>query len=194
MEPYRYAPLTIISCSTRLVRLLPGNDKAEIRCDIFEFELPHSQRSSQFEALSYVWGDAHDRKRIFIGERYLDITVNLHTALRYLRDPALDRIMWIDAICINQEDLAERSRQVSFMMNTYVAAARVVVWLGEDTSGDQSCFPLFSRIARDHRQNESMERLSVPLRRNASFENLIQSPWFRRVWVSSATLTLAKHH
>ncbi|KAF2449124.1 HET-domain-containing protein [Karstenula rhodostoma CBS 690.94] len=189
MQPYRYTPLPTGSRSTRLVRLLPGSDEAEIRCDIFEFELQYALRSSNFEALSYVWGDVGDRRRIFIEDSCLHVTVNLHTALRYLRDPALDRILWIDAICINQEDLAERSSQVSFMMNIYAAATRVVAWLGEDTSRGESCFTLFKSIARMIRQSQhgrshgSCDDAYQQLAQNNSFISLLQRPWFNRIWI-----------
>lgn len=101
--------------------------------------------------------------------------------------------MWIDAICINQEDLGERSSQVSFMTNIYAAAARVVVWLGKDDNEDQSCFPLFSTIARHRQQNELMEQSLRQLDDNDSFKNLLQSPWFSRVWVSIPSLSGIYH-
>ncbi|KAL5390036.1 hypothetical protein DPSP01_002093 [Paraphaeosphaeria sporulosa] len=196
MGPYRYIPLPTGPRFTRLVRLLPGSGDAEIRCEIFDFKLQRAQQTSNFEALSYVWGDLNDRKRIFIEDSYLDITANLHTALRYLRDSVLERVLWIDAICINQDDLAERSNQVGYMVSIYASAIRVVAWLGEDTSQGESCFTLLKLLARFSRE-ERKGRFHAfhdrgilrdvdtyrQLRQNDSFTFMLQSPWFERIWV-----------
>jgi hypothetical protein len=52
-----------------------------------------------------------------------------------LRDPDLPRVMWIDAVCINQNDLEERGDQVQIMALIYAYAAKVTVWLGEEADG-----------------------------------------------------------
>lgn len=62
-------------------------------------------------------------------EGLLHITENLHAALRHLRDPALERIMWIDAVCIDQNNLDEKGEQVQFMAEIYAKASCVIVWL-----------------------------------------------------------------
>ncbi|KAK2061504.1 HET-domain-containing protein, partial [Colletotrichum caudatum] len=60
------------------------------------------------------------------------ITINCANALRRLRFPGWARDVWVDAICINQEDSNERSHQVGIMQYIYATAIRVVVYLGED--------------------------------------------------------------
>jgi hypothetical protein len=59
------------------------------------------------------------------------ITRNLHAALNDLRYKDRERILWADALCINQSDLVERTHQVSLMSSVYGRAALVIVWLGE---------------------------------------------------------------
>jgi hypothetical protein len=86
-----------------------------------------------FEALSYTWGSVDDPRRIRVanGEgiqiQELEVTQNLYDALRHLRNESGLRILWIDAISISQNDLLERSQQVTRMRDIYTYAQRVVV-------------------------------------------------------------------
>jgi hypothetical protein len=109
-----------------------------------------------FEALSYAWGSTEDPVDIFIGESgscTLAVTRNLAEALPFLPFENKTRVLWIDAICVNQQDKAERSSQVQRMADIYSKAARVLIWLGP-ASGDSSvaldCMKLVSsKIAID---------------------------------------------
>ncbi|KAI0386421.1 HET-domain-containing protein [Hypomontagnella monticulosa] len=120
------------------------------------------QSQMKYEALSYVWGpkdrpetaivcsnNIQDRERI-IG--YLPIRRNLAEAIRHLRHSSDDRIMWIDAICINQNDVGERDKQVKRMSQIYSLAHRVVAWLGP--SSDNSALAI-SRLTYLGQQVES---------------------------------------
>jgi hypothetical protein len=61
-------------------------------------------------------------------------SINLASALQYIRDKEEEVVLWADAICINQEDLDERSKQVQFVMDeVYKDAEEVLVWLGEES-------------------------------------------------------------
>ena len=62
----------------------------------------------------------------------LPVTLNLHTAFQYLRMQDKPRVMWADAVCINQRDPDERSSQVSLMADIYRPAVEVQVWLCEE--------------------------------------------------------------
>ena len=70
----------------------------------------------------------------------------LQPALRALRRTETDRTLWIDAICINQDDMAERNAQVAMMADIYDRAMNVCVWLGE---GDESSQRALNFIQRD---------------------------------------------
>jgi len=80
-----------------------------------------------YAAVSYVWGAAHDRAEVLVGDRALSITRNLHTALARLRLPYRDRTLWADGVCINQADTDEREQQVRVMTWIYLAASEVLV-------------------------------------------------------------------
>ncbi|KAF2796919.1 HET-domain-containing protein, partial [Melanomma pulvis-pyrius CBS 109.77] len=181
-SPYLYQPLLAAPNSIRLLRLLPDTDKAEIRCEIFNYQLKAERSSGLYEALSYVWGNSPERKRLIIGGRngaqaYLDVTTNLYAALRRLRDPDVERIVWVDAININQDDLEERGSQVQFMASIYSFASRVIVWLGEDDSG--AAFELIREAADGHQQPENGSHG----RKFGELVTLLKLQWFRRIWV-----------
>jgi hypothetical protein len=96
-----------------------------------------NNKKLEYEALSYVWGSPERTREVIVRAKWprsnkvLRISKNLSTALRYLRQQDEERILWVDAICINQDDLNERSKEVKMMGSIYKNARRVVVWLGE---------------------------------------------------------------
>ncbi|PMD43910.1 HET-domain-containing protein [Hyaloscypha variabilis F] len=129
---YNYAPLQHPD-SIRLLELLPGEMESPIQIDLAEFRL---QENPLYEALSYTWatedGDCSLSSQIRCGKTTrLWITKNCELALRYLRETDSRRILWVDAICINQNDINERGHQVGMMRDIYSQAPRVLVWLGE---------------------------------------------------------------
>jgi hypothetical protein len=119
----------------RLIRLLPDSFDAPIQCELFEASLDEVEL--QYQAISYAWGDASITQCIECNELDVDVTVSLGTALQAFRHPEDVRIVWADALCINQEDPEERSRQVSMMGKIYRSASRVLVWLGVNEDGSE---------------------------------------------------------
>ena len=59
------------------------------------------------------------------------VTTNLHSALCHLRDEKLARRVRVNAICINQKDFEERSREVARMTEIYKSADYVIAWVGD---------------------------------------------------------------
>ncbi|KAI0871711.1 heterokaryon incompatibility protein-domain-containing protein, partial [Hypoxylon argillaceum] len=112
----------------RTLELLPGQRDDEIFCKLATANL---NGDSQFEALSYTWGDLDKVTEITIGQSKCLITVSLSLALRRLRFPSTSRILWVDAVCINQKDTDEKTQQVAIMGDIYYAASQVLAWIGE---------------------------------------------------------------
>jgi hypothetical protein len=114
----------------RLLRIKPGSPDDVIQC-ILESR-PMYEGLSSYKALSYSWGDEPFSETIYIGRNSLPFSVSPHVAaaLRHLRDPCRAVHVWIDAICINQGDLLEKSQQLSIMASIYNQAEQVVIWLG----------------------------------------------------------------
>ena len=129
----------------RLLRILPGDPESTIEVELIEASLDDLP---QYEALSYVWGDAEITQQIVCNGRPFQITINLTKALRRLRSRSRttlsehqpstpSSLLWVDAICIDQSCLPERNHQVSLMKEIYSKAQRVYVWLGDQDSNEQ---------------------------------------------------------
>jgi predicted AAA+ superfamily ATPase len=75
---------------------------------------------------------------IFCEGHATDVTTNLGNALRYLRQDDKELIIWVDALCINQQDVNEKTRQVGMMGEIYRRCSRVYIWLGpnDDAASD----------------------------------------------------------
>ncbi|KAF2679376.1 hypothetical protein K458DRAFT_394070 [Lentithecium fluviatile CBS 122367] len=96
--------------------------------------------------------------------RLLRIRKNLATALRYLRRKRESRVLWIDSLCINQDDAEERSRQVARMAEIYALAPRVVVWLGKSSSGGQEALETLAHIgSQEVATKKSAPSLKAPI-------------------------------
>lgn len=110
------------------------------------------QQDSLFEALSYTWGeDSQPTHDLIIDGKKKTIRQNLFDALQMLRYHDRPRLLWIDAICINQEDAVEKSQQVPLMGQIYATACTVQVWLGEAKTPemDEKIFNLFNWLRLD---------------------------------------------
>ncbi|KAF7867484.1 uncharacterized protein EAF02_009675 [Botrytis sinoallii] len=127
-ETQLYHTLEVSKKEVRLVTLLPGDFSNDIFCTLTTVSLIDEPF---YEALSYVWGNPMNKCDINLQGVSFPITTNLESALRHLRYYDLPRILWIDAICINQEDIPERNSQVKYMGTIYSKSSIVLAWLGE---------------------------------------------------------------
>ena len=90
----------------------------------------------QYDALSYTWCDPTITHLILLDGHEIKITTGLERALRYLRLTQERRILWIDAICVNQSDHNERNHQVQMMFDIYQNAETVRSWIGCETEAN----------------------------------------------------------
>jgi hypothetical protein len=124
---FRYRPL---SQEIRLLVLLPPTPKSRrIRCRLLHQSL---HACAPYEALSYVWGNQGNRFDISVDECDFSVTSNLFEALKAIRHPRKSKILWVDAICIDQCNLEERTEQVKLMGAIYRQAWSVTAWLGPE--------------------------------------------------------------
>lgn len=181
MSQYRYPPLSSGHDSIRLLRLMPHeNETSDIHCELFEYSLQSSSCKGNhlYDALSYVWGNVREKLPIFIHGHSFDVTVNLRAALSHLRNHSLERILWVDALCIDQENQKEKEYQIQFMAKIYSQANRVVVWLGE--AADNSDLALEAiRVVGAKKPTHSSENKTI----QPAILSLLQRPWFQRIWV-----------
>ncbi|KAH8893202.1 hypothetical protein GQ53DRAFT_592027, partial [Thozetella sp. PMI_491] len=165
--------------SIRLLRLLPHSDKhSYVECQLITCSLLDSASSHPFEALSYRWGSENDQKPICIDGYELSVNGNLHAALSHLQDRFIERIIWIDAICINQNDRVEKGHQVQSMARIYAKASRVIVWLGEAMGDGDQALEMIRKAAEERYTESSTNRLN-----QQSILTLLKREWFQRIWV-----------
>ncbi len=98
----------------------------------------------RYTALSYVWGDPSDRLPFILDNYRLLITRNLALALQALQLDDEPFVLWRDAICINQDDLKEKSEQVLRMKEVFASASLVIVWLGAATPASNVAMDMFN--------------------------------------------------
>jgi hypothetical protein len=134
----------------------------------------------RYEALSYVWGDPSFKSPISMDKHYLKLRENPYSALMRLRYPNRARILWVDAICINQNDVKQQEQQIPFMAEIYGQAVNVVAWLGKVTDDSDEAFKAIS-LAKDTAYLHSLSNDRIT---QGAILALLQRPWFRRIWVS----------
>jgi hypothetical protein len=120
-----YQPLDPSTGDFRVLAILPGSNDDVVKCNLIK-----SFEGIEYEALSYRAGDPADTKEILVDGHPFNAFATLFGALVRLRYPNESRIVWIDQICINQNDVKERNHQVQKMKDVYSDAQRVIAWLG----------------------------------------------------------------
>ncbi|KAK4442570.1 HET-domain-containing protein [Podospora aff. communis PSN243] len=185
----------------RLVELLPGGPSEPIACRLSEVAIGTRQT---YEAISYCWGDPHDKTAIRCNEKQLRIPSTLAAALRGLRLSDRSRHLWADAICINQSDPQDKAMQVPHMRDIYSRSQRTLVWLGTMADADMPRISLVSRACihlsvpilglADWRRAPTVgafNSVTGEARRMNAFSGslyislayILRRPWFRRAWV-----------
>ncbi|KAH8589922.1 heterokaryon incompatibility protein-domain-containing protein, partial [Bisporella sp. PMI_857] len=177
--------------AVRLIQLHPSPYlESPLQCELLSTTLTRCYNNliDKYTALSYVWGDPQLSSKITVDGRTMLITASLASALRHLRDSTRKRIIWADAICINQRDTLERNQQVSQMNSVYFLAHHTIIYLGDSTPAtDQILNDLRSRslilaTQRFSKPSAVRDELDKEMER-AALESIFSRPWFKRVWV-----------
>jgi Heterokaryon incompatibility protein (HET) len=183
----------------RLLKILPGEPGSCICCQLFHFHLfdieedYNSESDSDWEtmedsdieenpkytALSYVWGDHTDTVAIKIDGKELSVTRNLFKFLECHRDnfplhESTEDLFWIDAICIDQSNIEERSRQVGAMAKVYKQAQNVLIWLGEEKEYTSIAFETAKKWTEDYQLTEQECQ---------ACSETFEGGWWDRLWV-----------
>lgn len=203
---YRYERL----CARDEIRLL-ALDPAKRRDTPLSASLVHRRRSEaieEYSAVSYVWGQEKSIRSLEISDgsdtSYLRITPTVDVLLRYLRKTKKLRYLWIDAICLNQEDEAEKAHQVPQMDRIYSGADEVRIWLGHESPMTTSVYSFFLKATREtktERQTDTAQRLAGLMKEHFGSVELgdfmkpgcragillafdfFEQSWFTRRWV-----------
>ena len=137
-----------------------------------------------FEPLSYTWGDACITKEIEVDKQVCSITRNLFSALQNLRKQTESRFLWVDAVCINQEDNVEKSYQVKSMHHIYAGSHNCLIYLGDflDVGFTEVEAEDTLNVIRTLLDGESREFRVSTKRIAEGMDAFRNSEWWKRFW------------
>ncbi|KAK3686969.1 hypothetical protein LTR37_019271 [Vermiconidia calcicola] len=216
MARYNYEPLE----TAEHIRLIEVKDSRYDRCNPLLSSEPHLTIVSftldccpPFETVSYAWGSkVRDRKVFISGSDAVNVTPALEEAVPHLAKLTRTTYLWIVQVCINQDDVAERSIQVAMMGRIYRRAERLLVWMGPETPESSKVMELYSvlkpiklveslyvdreSLYLDRRVDTDRERIEEYCghvfprltRYRAGLDEVLRLPWFRRAWVVQEAL------
>ncbi|KAH7313177.1 heterokaryon incompatibility protein-domain-containing protein [Rhexocercosporidium sp. MPI-PUGE-AT-0058] len=198
---YRYTPL---SCpgQIRLLKLLKGVPGSDIKCEFLPVDLASSSES--YNAISYTWGNPVLKHSIVCGRDELRVAENVRCVLDKMRMPDEAKFIWIDALCIDQQNLEERGQQVKLMGQIYSSAESVDIWLGPEADGSallEAFIPKLANILQKSPKSQFMTdeglfRTTETARHSpewTALKRLFERPWFNRTWIVQE-IVASSHH
>lgn len=180
-----YPKLDADAAQIRLMVLARGARDSPIHCTYQVVNL--NDETISYETLSYVWNDEPGTEPIWVEGKAASVTRSLFGALGQLRLVDRERTLWIDAICINQSDAAEKTQQVDMMRRIYTQCRQCNIWLGplgETSLADaRLAIDTVAWIAGDVADRPPFLD-DVPQRRRAAeaLNTLLTRPWWMRIW------------
>ncbi|KAF2679680.1 hypothetical protein K458DRAFT_265036, partial [Lentithecium fluviatile CBS 122367] len=180
-----YTPLDLTNREIRLVRRCVDRKTNTSPKDEYNISVVSLDSAPAYTALSYVWGSSERSREIKCNGKRLPTTDSLYRLLERSRLSDADWL-WADAVCIDQDNLLERSSQVAFMEEIYSRAARVAIYLDgfSDTEANamyELCKYSF-RYLQDGTKADSYTR-GISMDQLQSLVKLFSHPWFSRSWV-----------
>lgn len=141
---FTYTPLQDAASQIRLLRVHPGVWGSVIRCDL---DAHAFSTAPSWTAISYTWGSPEPKFSISVNGRNMTVRQNCLYALEQVRHRNNgEGYIWLDAICINQEDVAEKGNQVAMMGEIYEQADFVLCCVGPSTDGTECLLNFVAEI------------------------------------------------
>jgi len=177
---YEYEPLTR-SQEIRLIILKRNKRSSPLKCRIVHVELTSE---IPYLALSYTWGTSSQTKLLLVDGQELNIRTNLWLALWHLREDmrrsskclatrSFPQYMWIDAICINQDDITERNHQVRLMSQVFSYAFEVLVWLGIEADDSRLAMEVLQDVCESYNWSDALKAIA----------RLFNREYWTRMWI-----------
>ncbi|KAJ4983242.1 het domain protein [Stagonosporopsis vannaccii] len=184
----------------RLLTVLPSQDEgAPITCEIHRYK---TSAAPPYEGLSYAWGDPSNVAPVVCNGIEVQVTRSLRNALLRVRDIEIPKIIWADALCMNQNDIQEKNIQVPLMGRVFSQATNTVIYLGEASQCEaveaeagldaildfmeeftqQTGLPFDSLDTIYEHILEMLSRKPLPSLSWSSIEDLFNAAWFSRTW------------
>jgi hypothetical protein len=198
-----YRPLQAERKEIRLLLVKAGEGDQPLVGELQHASLESADRP-QYETISYCWGDSTKTTTVILNDKETTVPLSSMIVLRRVRQSTQDRLVWIDALCINQRDVDERGQQVALMEDIYSSTVQNLIWLGHgdedvinymlfilDVTFDQAMLMTnngkhFYEVAIETKPTEG---LGSPIIREKVIE-FFSMPWFQRVWVSTHQRTI----
>lgn len=191
IKKFQYTSLKADGIVIRLLTIYPANsqDNISIQCSLFHVSL---NDHPDYHALSYAWSDGVSNdivpQEITVDGGKLTVTPNLAAALKARRERGLGHVpIWIDAICINQDDINEKSHQILKMRQIYAQAQVVTVWLGIERDDSKAAFDMIRRINQQGENSGEWIKDSLLTRNNSTewraLYHVLRRSWWRRIWI-----------
>jgi Heterokaryon incompatibility protein (HET) len=161
-----------------------------------DLSIVHTNISSAppYTAVSYTWNHESPEKYFLIDGSRLKVIPNIVTALPHLTRNTNTNYLWIDGICINQEDEAEKEVQIPLMGDIYTLCSSCLIWLGDSTPYAEIALDSIPRLAKTLQGGEDASKVWEMEGISVRSENVLETPlwkglvdifsrpWFKRVW------------
>lgn len=190
-----YRPLDIDNQEIRLLVVQPAAEFQDpIQCSLRHISL-QKKPLPLFETISYCWGDAKVRSTILIDNTTVDVPASSASALRRVRLIKWRRIVWIDAVCIQQDDSQEKGWQVAMMRDVYARGRCNLIYLGEDHGHAKEAIEILEMVHAEasevvRKWDYSIEKLKLRRLAYADLDILIEI--YSREWFQYDTLIQQK--
>jgi hypothetical protein len=168
-----HQPLARPSHEIRLLRILPGRRSDPICCTS---SVVQHKSDTRYCAVSYTWGNASELETIFVDGNLLTVRNNCYFALWQLRFHNIDLPVWIDSVCLDQENNEEKSYQVRLMGSIYARAEITMACLGASLQ--------IRNVIDDIESSETNDiKTSHWHRVQQNLSTLANNPYFSRLWI-----------
>lgn len=187
-----YLPLAKDQKQFRLLELHPGEANERVQCTLRIVTLKTWRwRLPRYETISYCWGDPRIRETVTVNNKDARVPVSCADALRRMRHELRLKIVWIDAVCIGQDNVDERGHQVGIMRDIYANGRVNLVYFGtmnlpkaKDSIQKILCDPQAQNLFGVSRESRGVLRYTDTNRINASYDvdalvSLFGNDWFK---------------
>ncbi|CAK4030739.1 Hypothetical predicted protein [Lecanosticta acicola] len=193
-----YRPLKSRAKQIRVLEVYAGQYSDPLRCKTHHRRL--GEPETKYETISYCWGDATQRHTIELDGHAFDVPMSSYMALKRMRLEDSNRMLWIDAVCINQANRDERQQQVAIMNKVYGQSQGNLIYLGESDSAPEALECIHNVLEEAARETNNFEDLRssvleengqcryefsshTPPQHENAWNRFWSVPWFRRLWV-----------
>ncbi|KAG8534303.1 uncharacterized protein KY384_001147 [Bacidia gigantensis] len=193
VEDFRYENVDLTAHNIRVVRILPDlSNDGLIQCQMEEVELS----TADYACVSYRWATENSKKLITLNGQCFFVRRNLFDFLKSAIQTSKTDSLWIDAICIDQNNLEEKNHQVQMMGQIFRKAWKVLVWLGKGDLGIEIAFQMIGMIweegSREKVEKEFRSRLGLRRSNIKTFEaamaKIVCFPYWERLWIKQEIL------